>query len=181
MAVPLNLKEQKKYFTKTIKTQLKRIKDSIPSEIKNLKEGVDALQQLRINEYENINQYQHAALILEAAEWLEKNLSHYRNIDWFWNPHQTGGAQEPDLLGICNGQSVIAAEITTSENPVGTISIHMQKTIKKLSNQDAIHKYYFIRTNTMFCRACSKAKNQGLKISIVNLLNDERQIFLIET
>ncbi len=177
MAIPLNIKKEKKLFTIAIKAQLKRMKDSIPSEIKNLKEGIDTLQQLRKKEYEYINQNQHAVLILEAAEWLEKHLSHYQNIDWFWNPHQTGGAKEPDLLGKCNGKSVIAAEITTSENPVGTISIHMQKTITKLSRQDVKHKYYFIRTNTMFCRACSQAKKHALKISIVNLLNNDSQLF----
>ena len=137
----------------------------------DLDKAVSKLRKVRISDYENINQFQHAALILNCAEWLEKQ-DKYKNlgkIDWSWHPHQTGGSDEPDLKGEVNGQIIISAEVTTSENPNGTIDTRMRNTLTKLKNINEGDLYYFIRTTEMEQRAKTKADKLGGTIKIVKI------------
>src|SRR5438093_1082265 len=64
----------------------------------SLQEGADRLRQIRRAVYENLNQIQHEYLILQGLNWLQDNGYGGVNVEWYWNPRQTGDANEPDLL-----------------------------------------------------------------------------------
>jgi len=61
--------------------------------IDNLKKAVDTLWELRRVCYENLNQIQHDVMILQAAKWIEANYYREKNIEWCWNPRQTGSSR----------------------------------------------------------------------------------------
>lgn len=113
-----NIEGIEKELFNGIKENLSKIVDILPkNEIPDLNSAVKILREIRKISYENINQFQHEALILRAVKWLNENNDD--NLEWFWNPHQTGGADEPDLEGRnSKGEIIVSAEITTSENPV---------------------------------------------------------------
>lgn len=128
--------------------------------------GIHILDSLRKSTYEDLNQIQHEHMIIRAAEWLLANQKCTPEIQWFWNPRQTGGKSEPDLRGSHAGVVVISAEITTSEKPVGTIDSRMQETLKKLAEMQGI-KYYFVRTPQMQRRAKTKITKGEWEIEVV--------------
>lgn len=160
-----NIDKKEKEIFEAIKGTLMTINKLIPTEIPNLDHAVDTLRAIRANTYENINQLQHAALILKAARSLTGK---YEDANWYWHPFQTGGADEPDLKANINEKTILSAEITTSENPVGTIDRRMNKTIKKLSKMEGT-LYYFVQTKAMAVRAKTKIKKIGGEITVVNL------------
>lgn len=166
-----SIEEEKMKLLNQINTMFDNWKNINLSNESSLNKAVDKLRQLRITDYERINQLQHAALILKGAEWLE-NQDKYKNlgrIDWSWHPHQTGGNDEPDLRGKINGKVIISAEITTSENPVGTIDVRMRDTLKKLQIINEGDLYYFIQTNQMEQRAKTKVNKSGGTIQVVRI------------
>jgi hypothetical protein len=130
--------------------------------------GIRILDRLRKETYEDLNQIQHEHLIVRAAEWLLANKKCPPETFWFWNPRQTGDHSEPDLRGSYTGEIVLSAEITTSENPVGTIDTRMQKTLAKLSAMEGA-RYYFVRTETMRQRAATKVAKGCWQIEVVRL------------
>lgn len=131
-------------------------------------EGIGILDRLRKDTYEDLNQIQHEHLIVRAAEWLLAAQKCSPATQWFWNPRQTGDNTEPDLRGLLSGSVVISAEITTSENPVGTIDSRMQKTLAKLAQMPG-DKFYFVRTSQMQQRAKTKITKGGWAIEVVKL------------
>lgn len=130
--------------------------------------GIRILDRLRKEAYEDLNQIQHEHLIVRAAEWLLANNKCQPETLWHWNPRQTGDHSEPDLRGLCNEKIILSAEITTSENPVGTIDTRMQKTLAKLSEMEGA-RYYFVRTETMRQRAATKVSKGNWRIEVVKL------------
>ena len=123
-------------------------------------QGIDTLKTLRQAVYEDINQIQHEEMILRAVRFLQDSDFKGQAVDWYWNPRQTGDVSEPDLTGLISGKVAVSAEITASENPVGTIDSRMASTLKKLNDMPG-RKYYFVRTHTMEQRATTKvAKNR---------------------
>jgi len=134
----------------------------------SLQEGVDRLRKIRSAVYENLNQIQHEHLILEGLNWLQDNGHAKANIDWYWNPRQTGDAKEPDLLAKDNGQILLCAEATTSERPVGLIDSRMRDTLTKLSQMSG-HKFYFVRTQAMAQRARTKIERNSWGIEVVQI------------
>lgn len=132
-------------------------------------EGVKLLGQLRSEIYEDLNQIQHEYLIVCAAEWLlEKGVADPQ-AEWFWNPRQTGGSDEPDLKGLTGGGEVIAAEVTSSARPVGVIDKRMRNTLEKLSRQEG-KLFYFVQSAAMEVRAKTKVRTGEWNIEVVNLL-----------
>lgn len=130
--------------------------------------GIRILDRLRKETYEDLNQIQHEHLIVRAAEWLLAKQKCPPETLWLWNPRQTGDHSEPDLRGSNAGAVVLSAEITTSENPVGTIDSRMQKTLAKLAAMEGA-RYYFVRTETMRQRASTKVAKGGWQIEVVRL------------
>jgi hypothetical protein len=98
--------------------------------------GVRILQALRRETYEDLNQIQHEHTIVRAAQWLIAQEKCSQRTQWFWNPRQTGDATEPDLRGLEDGDVVVSAEITTSQNPVGVIDSRMRNTLAKLAEAE---------------------------------------------
>lgn len=132
------------------------------------KEGIGILDRLRKDTYEDLNQIQHEHLIIRAAEWLLEQQKCSPETQWFWNPRQTGDNSEPDLRGVFAGSVVISSEITTSENPVGTVDSRMKKTLVKLAQMPG-DKFYFVRTSQMQQRAKTKITKGGWAIEVVKL------------
>lgn len=130
--------------------------------------GIGILDRVRKETYEDLNQIQHEHLIVRAAEWLLAEQKCPPETRWYWNPRQTGDHTEPDLRGVHAGTVLISAEITTSENPVGTIASRMQKTLAKLADMSGA-KFYFVRTPQMLQRANTKITKGGWAIEVVQL------------
>ena len=115
-----------------------------------------------------MNQLQHEALILEVAKLLRDDF-HPSVVRWLWNPRQTGCKDEPDLRGLDDeGQIVVSAEVTTSDNPDGAIDGRMARTLEKLSAMPG-DKYYVVMTTAMEHRAKSKVNRLGLQVKILRL------------
>jgi len=159
----LNLIEEEVF--KKVKTLILNIKKIIEDEPFDLTRGIKILEDLRNVNYEDLNQVQHEAMILRAARSINFNDFYGHNIEWYWNPRQTGLAQEPDLRGKIAGEIVVSAQITTSENPIGTIDTRMASTLKNLNNMPG-KKIYFVRTETMENRAKTKVSKCGYQIEI---------------
>jgi len=132
--------------------------DQRPKEINN---QIQHLASIRKEVYEDLNQLQHKALILEVAERLQKEFS---VIDkWTWHPMQTSHVDFADLTGYVDNQVFLNAEITTSLSPVGTIDTRMHSTLVSLNKKKG-KKYYFVQTDKMLKRAKSKIKNNQLEV-----------------
>jgi len=179
--VPMNPIVEQRNMLARINQMFTDLKKINFNEVDNLSSASSCLRDMRIAHYEDINQLQHAIMILDAWEFLKKSNKYesFEILQWFWNPHQTGGGEEPDLRGMLNGVTVISAEITTSESPVGTIDVRMSSTLKKLNKMEGKYLYYFVRTDKMRKRALTKlSKFEKTSIKVVNLLdgNAENQI-----
>lgn len=137
----------------------------VAEEAPNLKFGIETLKQLRRAIYENLNQIQHEGMILRAARLLENSELTDRDVEWYWNPRQTGTADEPDLRGLVSGRIVVSAEITASESPKGIIDQRMGTTLKKLSKLPG-KTFYFVCTDSMEKRARTKVERASYKIEV---------------
>jgi len=131
----------------------------------NFKWCLEVLQSLRSLIAEDLNQIQHEALLLQAAEHIEGTLS-FKGVEWYWNPRQTGNKEEPDLEGKIGSETVVSAEVTTAEKPVGATDKRIKYTLEKLSKMPG-RKFYVVRTIDMEKRARTKADNLGLKIGVI--------------
>lgn len=136
----------------------------VEGDIANLVQGIEVLGALRKTAYEDLNQLQHEALILEAAVMLEHELG-ATNIEWSWNPRQTGLLDEPDLRGAVNGETALSVEATASESPDGAIDTRMRHTLQKLSVMPG-RKVYCVRTEAMRRRAQTKVCKAGYDIKV---------------
>jgi len=140
----------------------------LSEDTKSLHEGINRLRQVRSTLYENLNQIQHEYLILQGLNWLRDNGYGDENLEWYWNPRQTGDANEPDLLAKHNDQVMLCAEATTSEKPEGVIDSRMRDTLAKLNRMQG-RKFYFVRTQAMAKRARTKIAKNSWKTKVVQL------------
>ena len=91
-------------------------------------EGVELLGRVRTAAHEDLNQIPHEFLVLLAARWLQTSGHVPCGMEWFWNPRQTGGLDEPDLLGKKDGKRIVSGEATSSDKPRGAILKRMRAT-----------------------------------------------------
>jgi hypothetical protein len=131
--------------------------------------GIAVLKQLRADIYEDLNQIQHEFMVVCAAEWLIGQNRCPTDTVWYWNPRQTGSADEPDLRGERRGVVILSAEITTSSKPEGLIDTRMRKTLQKLSTM-AGQQFYFTASVAMCQRAQTKIRKGGWNIEAIHLL-----------
>ena len=80
MVQKLDIQKERELLKDILIGQLKRVRRRIPESIISCEQGIEILKQLRIYEYDYLNQIQHRALVLEAAEWLNKK--HLLEYDW---------------------------------------------------------------------------------------------------
>jgi len=159
----LNLTEEEVFKkAKMLVTKVRRASAENPP---NLESAIKILENLRREIYEDLNQIQHEAMILRAGLVLQRSDLINEDVEWYWNPRQRGGAEEPDLRGIIAGQIKVSAEVTASEKPEGTIERRMQATLSKLSKMRG-KRIYFVRTQAMEKRARSKVKKAGYQIEV---------------
>ena len=159
----LTLREEK--VLERVKQVLLKIRKAVKEDPSDLKAGIQIFVDLRNAVYEDLNQILHEAMILRAARAISSTDFFGDTIEWYWNPRQTGSAEEPDLRGEINGKVVVSAEITSSANPTGTIDKRMASTLKNLNNMSG-KKLYFVRTETMEKRAKTKVSKSGYQIEI---------------
>lgn len=131
-------------------------------------DGISLLMALRKDIYEELNQIQHESLAVRAVEWLKGSGYGAAELEWFWNPRQTGDDKEPDVRAVLNKKVIVSAEASASDSPKGTIDSHMAKTLEKLSKMDG-EKFYFVRTNQMAKRAETKVKKGSWAIKVVTI------------
>jgi len=132
------------------------------------KDAIKKLQHIRDDTAESLNQIQHEYSIIQAVKWLQINHPELMDASWSWNPRQTGGYNEPDLVVYRQDEIMVSAEITTSTIPQGLIDSRMRDTLEKL-NQMQGKKFYFVLTDAMKKRALTKVKKGGWNINIVLL------------
>ena len=137
----------------------------VSAEPPGLPDGIEVLKSLREGMYENLNQIQHEELVLRAARFLQREYFRGQDVEWSWNPRQTGVADEPDLRGAVAGQVVVSAEITSSARPQGTIDQRMRSTLERLSGMPG-NRFYFVSTEAMERRARTKVNTAGYKIEV---------------
>lgn len=147
---------------------LSEVRGIVAKEPESASEGVAILSQLRDAGYEDLNQIQHEYLVLVAAKWLVENNHVSSEAEWYWNPRQTGGANEPDLQAKKDSKVLVSAEITTSRRPIGTIFERMKKTLAKLNDFEG-QKFYFVRTDSMKEKAEAEVKAKQQNILVVSL------------
>lgn len=136
--------------------------------ITDMTSGFAILKDIRSAAYENLNQFQHEALLLQAVRLFEATTLKGSHVEWFWNPRQTGGADEPDLCAVCQGHAVASVEATTSLKPMGAIGKRLRYTLAKLSGMPG-QRYYLVCSEEMRRRACSVVKKGGYDIQILIL------------
>lgn len=159
----LNIDLEKPLLLKEITTWFQKITEHIQVLPHELNEQVQLLSAIRRELYEDLNQLQHAALIIRAAEALKIE---YPQIDkWYWHPKQTSHPDYADLTGYANDKIFLSAEVTTSLKPVGTIDKRMRTTLFSLNDKEGL-RLYFVVSNSMFLRANSKMKNNNLEIIV---------------
>jgi len=163
-----NLKMAEKDIFRKAKRLIVEVRRASTEDPSNLKSAIEVLQHLRRTIYEDLNQIQHEEMILRAALALQSNEFSKEDMEWYWNPRQTGGPDEPDLRGTVRGQITLSVEVTASENPKGIIDQRMQKTLKKLSQMRG-RKIYFVRTETMENRAITKVSKAGYQIEVMRV------------
>jgi hypothetical protein len=136
-------------------------------DVEDVRYGIAQLREIRSSVYEDLNQIQHEYLLLRGLAWLLEN-GFGSNVEWEWNPRQTGSGNEPDLRGSVTGRIVVSAEASTSENPVGTIDCRMKDTLEKLSQMEG-QKFYFVCTSGMALRAETKTRKANWLIKVVRV------------
>lgn len=165
--IPLNIKHEKLILEQELHNLFSILRRATET---HLPTGIDArintLRKLRAEVYEDLNQLQHKALIIKAAELFQTE--HPEINCWYWHPKQTSHPDEPDLSGFENEKIMISVEVTSSERPVGTIDQHMARTLNSLSRKKGI-LYYCVQSQKMLARANSKVNKNQLGI-IVRLI-----------
>lgn len=134
----------------------------------SLSEGIALLRQLRSETSEDLNQIQHEHMILVAVHWLIEARQWPSDVQWYWNPRQTGDGSEPDLRVTHQDRAIMSAEITTSEKPVGIIDSRMKSTLEKLAKMEGV-RFYFVRSESMAMRANTKITKAGWDINVIQL------------
>lgn len=140
----------------------------IASPVATIAQGIDVLATLRRESYEDINQIQHEYAALCAVRWLIAEGHAPSQIEWRWNPRQTGRADEPDIRGLLNGRVVLSGEVTTSTVPQGKIDERMAATLGKLATMDG-RRFYFVLSPAMEKRAQGKVAKAGYELTVVHL------------
>jgi hypothetical protein len=162
-----SIPKAKRRLLAKIKELLSSAKVLIPDKVDSIDEGIRVLSALRRELYEDLNQIQHAALVLDAAEWLDREVLKGKPAEWHWNPCQTGGSDEPDLR--CRSKAgVIVAEATASPAPKGLLDSRMASTLGKMNRMTG-ERFYFVRTAAMRRRAETKVVKAGWNIRVVEL------------
>jgi hypothetical protein len=161
----VDLGKEEKRLSKESRNLLAKIRAAAKEEPGDLAMAIRTLESLRKQTYEDINQIQHEAIILRAVESLQKGDFTGRDIEWHWNPRQTGTADEPDLRGIFAGHTVLSAEITSSPDPKGGLDSRMRDTLEKLSAMEG-KKVFFVRTASMLRRAKTKVSKARYQVEV---------------
>ncbi len=158
--------QEEVHILERLKACLDKARAAVSSDTPDIKSGIAALNLLRTNCAEDINQLQHAAGILAAAKYLYDQQPDADILKWYWHPYQTGGINEPDLRIVRGADIAISAEVTTATKPEGATAKRMQHTLDKLQKMQG-DRFYFVFSEQMRKRATSKVKRAGHDITVV--------------
>jgi hypothetical protein len=159
-----NLQDSRTKLTQEVAALLDGLRNLLAINATDLRGQFRILRNIRSLAYENMNQILHEALLLRAIDYLLQIYT--QNIEWFWNPRQTGDSNEPDLRGMANKTILISAEATTSDEPQAKVDRRMQDTLTKLSTMQG-DLFYFVETESMRRRAQTKVAKAGYNIKVV--------------
>lgn len=164
-----NVQSLRKDLDKRLTLFEREARHAVATSATTLEQRMAALASFRVTVYENTNQLQHAFLIIRAIEWLIQTERGREVVDWYWHPSSAGGANEPDLQGLCEtGAPLVSAEVTTSPRPIGVIDSRMARTLGKLATMPG-KLFYFVASAEMEKRATTKVRKAGHTIKVVCL------------
>ncbi len=159
----LIINKEKSSIQKRIKMFFDNIKNIAEYKTNDIQSNLITIYELRTKIYEELNQLQHAYLIILAAEELKKE---HKEINiWFWHPEQTSSLGYTDLTGFCNDKVILRAEVTTSAKPQGSIDTRMYNVLEKLNDYPGL-KYYYVVTKEMKQRAEIKKRKHNYNVEI---------------
>ena len=159
-----DLGEERQRVLDETRSLVEGVRCVVKTEVQSLDQGIKMLVRLRNKAYEQTNQLPHQALILEAATELEREFPDVQ-IQWYWNPQQTGTKHEPDLQGKVKGKVKFSVEATASELPVGGIGTRMTHTLRKLEGFPG-KRLYYVRTAPMCKAAKTKVEKAGYDVEV---------------
>jgi len=157
--------EAEKKILADIRRCLESVLQVVGKDVTSASDGVSVLSKLRQVAYEDINQIQHEEMVLRAARSLQETEFDTQQIEWYWNPRQTGDNSEPDLRATIGEEILLSAEVTASEKPEGKIDKRMRNTLIKLKDLPG-RKFYFVRTASMEKRARTKVRKFNFAIEV---------------
>jgi len=157
----LDIVKEKQQLVHELKDWFTRTKDHLNFIPEDLTSQINLLNTIRKDIYEDLNQLQHKALIIRAAEMLQIEFPSIDN--WTWFPKQTSHPNYADLTGYVNQAIFLNAEATTSNKPQGLIDKRMFKTLIELNQKEGL-KFYFVQSDAMLNRAVSKIANNNFSI-----------------
>ncbi len=145
-----------------------RVRQLSSQDVNDVGQGSLLLRKIRLSIYEDLNQTQHEYLILQGLQWMLENGFGSPEVVWQWNPRQTGSGDEPDLRGSLNGEILVSAEASASEEPKGSLDERMRKTLEKLSRMEG-KKFYIVCADAMATRAQTKVRKADWQIRVVRV------------
>jgi hypothetical protein len=164
----LDLSTAKGKILADTRSYVSQLQSIIQSPIDSVESGIRILVALRSASYEDLNQIQHEYAAYCAVEWLIAQRYASEEASWYWNPRQTGNADEPDIRATLKGVTIISGEVTTSPKPKGVIDSRMASTLKKLAVMEG-RRFYFVLTAAMAKRARTKVVTSGYSVDIIEL------------
>lgn len=141
---------------------------------KSFLDGAFQLCLLKKDISENLNQFPHEVLVLEAQRQLSERPK-YENLEWYWHPRQTSGSFETDLMGWRGEQLVVVAEANTSASPVGTIRDRIVKAVSNLAGvEHPADRFFFCFTESCaaWARKVTSAMYPNTSIEMVVLTSE---------
>lgn len=149
----LDIQQEKKNLESEVSNWFQLVNERLKTVPDNFENKIELLVKIRQDVYEEMNQIQHAATIISAAEKFQQEFPQINK--WTWHPKQTSHKDYADLTGFINNKVFLNAEITTSLKPKGTTDKRMFKTLESLSNKGG-KKFYIVKTDEMKKRAETK-------------------------
>lgn len=137
----------------------------------NFLQGASQICEMRAAIYENLNQFPHEVLVLEAQRRLAE-MRGFTNLDWFWYPRQTSGAHEADLMGWRGNTLVVCAEASTVSKPQGTSKKRIHKALENLmAVEHPAARYLFctFQSSAEEARRVIRAKPNYASIEVVSI------------
>jgi hypothetical protein len=135
---------------------------------KALRDRILLLANVRSDVGEDINQSLHHYAVVLAVRYLRERHKGIRIDNRDVHPEQTGGAEDPDIMGRV-GRLQVCAEVTAHLKPQGYVDTRIRDALEKLERMRNCERYYFVTTSVMEKRASTKLRKLRADIHVERL------------